>query len=500
MEISLLNKETDGYREIAHIVKRVQESLESVVPDTNDDIGRIADVQTEILLKSKDVTSHGVSVTGEINASVIYINENADKTEFLKVSSRFSMDFEISEADADMMAQITLAVVNSEARALNPRKISVLFEISGELSCYRPDKFITESSLPEDVKTALHTLCDKADVSMISAICEKTFTFAEQYPFSAGKPKPERVIAENVIFSVSDTQFIGSKALVKGNVRIQIVYQGENTPYPLNAEFSSAFSQLVDTLTEASDSCSVKIIPTSTYFELVDTISDERVLDAELHAVIQLVCRSKKQLSYVADAYSNMLPIECKYKPVKSEADAHLVSVSLSASERLNIAEDCTDVLAVFTGKSEPVFADGRISIPVPVDIIYTDANGAMNSVRRVIEIDSEIEDSNVNELKTEITDAYFRPNGLAVDCSFTARASYLTWNKAEFEIVSDISASEDEVFDSSSFPSVTLIRSSGESLWQLAKKYHSTVDRIEAVNELEGTVSGKILLIPKAL
>ena len=65
MEISFENKTVNTYREIYHQTKRTQESAESVVPDTDDDIGRIASVQPAVMLKSKDVTARGVIISGE---------------------------------------------------------------------------------------------------------------------------------------------------------------------------------------------------------------------------------------------------------------------------------------------------------------------------------------------------------------------------------------------------------------------------------------------------
>ena len=65
MEITFENNTTNIRREIYHQTKRTQESTESVVPDTDDDIGRILSVQSSVMLKSKDVTSRGVSISGE---------------------------------------------------------------------------------------------------------------------------------------------------------------------------------------------------------------------------------------------------------------------------------------------------------------------------------------------------------------------------------------------------------------------------------------------------
>ena len=157
MEICFENKKVSAFCEVYHQTKRVQESVESVVPDTNDDIGRIVSVQTEVLLKSKDVTSRGVSVSGEAAAVLLYITEGEDGVSFVRVSRAFNIDYEMTDADADIVSQVSLSIVNSEARILNPRKVSVVFEISGELSCYREESVCIENSLPENESIALHT-------------------------------------------------------------------------------------------------------------------------------------------------------------------------------------------------------------------------------------------------------------------------------------------------------------------------------------------------------
>ena len=76
MEIKFENKNVSMYREISRQTKKVQESAESVVPDTDDDIGRIATVQSYVMLKSKDITSRGVLISGEAVASLLYITES----------------------------------------------------------------------------------------------------------------------------------------------------------------------------------------------------------------------------------------------------------------------------------------------------------------------------------------------------------------------------------------------------------------------------------------
>ena len=125
MEINLTHKTQSGFRDYADLEKRVQVSAESVVPDVNEDIGRIASVQTQLYLKSKDLTTRGVTVTGEMENVLLYITENENTVSFLRLHRDFSLDFDLGEDPAELEAQIRLSVSNTEARVLNPRKVTV---------------------------------------------------------------------------------------------------------------------------------------------------------------------------------------------------------------------------------------------------------------------------------------------------------------------------------------------------------------------------------------
>ena len=186
------------YREIARQTRRIQETAESVVPDTNDDIGRIASVQTAVLLKSKDVTSRGVMVTGELTAALIYITESERGVSYVRLSKAFTMEFDTGEIDADALAQVNLSIQNSEARILNPRKVSVTFELLGEMSCFRQDNVITETVLPAASPEGLHAKCEKTEFVAANTVTEKTFAVNEQFIFPSGKPKPSQLVSQCV--------------------------------------------------------------------------------------------------------------------------------------------------------------------------------------------------------------------------------------------------------------------------------------------------------------
>ena len=62
------------------------------------------------------------------------------------------------------------------------------------------------------------------------------------------------------------------------------------------------------------------------------------------------------------------------------------------------------------------------------------------------------------------------------------------------------IELDEENGFDLSQYPAVTLVRAGDETMWELAKEYHSSVEKISAANQTEDAGSAGLLLIPKCV
>ena len=500
MEIVFENKVVSTYREVFHQLKRVQESAETVVPDTNDDIGRIASVQTSVLLKSKDMTSRGVMISGEAGATLLYITENDNSISFVKLSKSFEMEFELGETEAGMAAQINLNVVNTEARVINPRKVSVTMEITGEMSCYRREEIVVSSSLPESAGAALYTKEETAEAVIINSVCEKTFAVNEQYSFIPGKPSPSQLIFHKIHFCVSETQQIGSKLIIKGSVELEICYASNEVAYPVKTEFSSPFSQIIDTGEEESDGCSVMIELSSAYFELIDTISGEKAVDVELHAVAQVVSRRRRSISYISDAYSNQLPARCETQGFQLGSVSDMMRSKLSADERISIGEDCVDVLSVFPSIAQISAQQEKLSASVALDVLYRTRDGLLSSAKRLMSLEGECLAAPSRIISARLSDVYLRPDGGFIDSHLSLDTLFQSSGSLELNRVSSVTLDEEAPFDLSLFPTVSLVRVENESLWELAKLYHSSTEAIDRMNELENTETDRLLLIPKEL
>lgn len=500
MELGFKNKMVNTYREISHQTKRIQETAESVVPDTNDDICKIASVQTAVMLKSKDVTSRGVIVTGELVAALIYITEGEKNVSFVRLSKPFTLEYDLGDVEADALAQIKLVIQNIESRVLNPRKVSVTFDVMGEMSCYRQENMIVQTTLPDDAPEGLHARFESVEIVAANAVTEKTFAINEQFVFPSGKPKPSQLIAQNIDFAMGETQLIGSKVIIKGNVNIVASYLSDDVNYPVRTEFSTPFSQIIDTGEESMDSCAAIVTLTSCYCDIVDTINGDKALDAEIHAVLQLVCHTRQSIEYISDVYSNIMPTEYTPQSRQLGAASACQQVKLSADERINVVEDCADVLSVFSSVSQVSVLPDKMSASVTLDIVYRTVSGTLSAVRRLINVESADGVAQSRLTGARLADIYLRPDGASIDTHLSVEISYQTVSGAEIRRIEAVTLDESAPYDFATLPAITLVRVENETIWELAKTYHSGVEQIKELNKAEGDNAVPLMLVPKTI
>ena len=378
------------------------------------------------------------------------------------------------------------------------RRVQVTAEIVGELLCYQREELPLETEPPESAPGLLHCLREKAAFSLINAVCEKTFALNEQFRFPEGKGIPAELCGQNVRFEVEDTQQVGSRAVVKGTVYLDLCYMTQTEPYPLTTQFSAPFSQLVDTGAELCDNAAVTVELTSAYFELVDTISGEKAMDTELHAVLQLVGRAERELALLTDAYSNRCPSACSFHSVTASRVSQMQRVRLNAEETVEIAEDCEDVLCVLPAQPSLIQSSSGLGGTVALDVIYRSKGGTLAAVHRTLPLSEEPLPETMRLWETRLSQIELRPEGSALRCRLGVDALLQRLETVELQELASVTLEEEAPFDQQGFPSVTLVRERPDTLWALAKQYHSSVELIEAANAAVAESVTGVLLIPR--
>lgn len=498
MEISFEGREAVVYRELACQTRRVQESAEAVVPDTDADIQKIAAAQSGVLLKSKDLTSRGVLISGELYASVLCIWEGEAGTGSIRVRKPFTLEFEVEGLESDAMAQVSLLVQGTDVRLVNPRKISVTFDVEGLLSCYRRESLCVDVSLPENAR-GLHARMEEHTLILPNAVCEKSVAVNEQFSFTDGQKTPESLLSEKAALLIADCQLLGSKMIVKGSVEITVCGLDAENGIPTVSSFSTPFSQIVEVDAESMQYCTVRPEITGAYFDLIDTISGEKALDVELHAVLQLVCFEQRQLRCVADAYSNLMPAALLNRTQEFTMSGPARTEILNTREQVGLTEECGELLYVFPSLTRISAEGGKLGAAMTLDFLYKNAEGKLSACRRTVALSMETDGRELRIIDVGHTAAEAVCDGEYADCTVTIELICTTCEKAAVTAVGGVKLDEEKAYVQGSLPTLTLVRREGESLWSLAKRYHSSEEIIRELNE-DAETTDRMLLIPKCV
>lgn len=479
MELQFKETSVQCCQDLAHLNKTVQLAMESVVPDTKDDIGRILSVRPELYVKSKELGIKSASVSGEALVTVLYINETETAVSSFSFSQNFSQEYEIPTVlDSDIL-QVHLSVNGVQARIMNPRKLSVDLEISLDLTVSRTVNVVVSQDLPETNRLPIHVRRMETDTVLTAGISEKSISVNEQLPFPDNSAAPEEIICKELSYVIREKETVSSRLLLKGEVKMNLFYFPLESRLPTNCLFSIPFSQLIDLGDEQADSAEVWIEPTSDYINLLDGLDGRKLLDVELHALIQGRSDRNQKLQLITDAYCNQMPCECNFCEQAVCENVREISVRLQAEEKIDLPEEFQELLCAYPLFGPCTAGKGSAS----VDLLCRSNDGRLFSMRRNLTLRTTADPEEMTMKSLRLEDFQISRDGGQLNVRICAEAVGWLQKSDKISRVNSLTLNEEQYIDPSSFPSLTAVWAQTESVWEMAKHYHSSPDAICALN-----------------
>jgi hypothetical protein len=478
------------WRECLHTEERRLVELEGVVPDVGDDVGRIAAIRCAVHMTAKELTPRGLRVEGEVEAVLLCITENADAVQSVRLTKGFESEIDAPGMGADE-AQAFPRVLRAEGKVLNPRKLAVRAELGVEVSLWKQEEAVLTLLPAEEDAALLCGLCAETETVPASAVGEKSFALTESFVFPPERPAPRRILCAESAFSLADTTRLGSRLIVKGTLLLSVLYEAEGYAWPLRQEFTAPLSQIVDLGAEDAVCCTLRCDTSSLYLDLAEGIGGPS-LSAEVHAVLQAVCRVRESLRCLTDAYSNAMPLRFETCAVPLPQAAEPRRLSFTASEPVAAGEDCAEILTVL-----PALSFQGTAVTAGLDLLYRTKNGEIAAAHRELALRGEAPGADARVLSLTWKRCELRIEGEGVQCELEAELRVQELGERTLEAICAVELDEENPIARASLPTVTLVRADGESLWELARRYHSSVAAIENANP--GGAAGEMLLIPRA-
>lgn len=499
MDTTLQTNTIACYKKGYTAVLTAEETGETVVPDRMPDIGMIANTGACVLLRSKEATDGNVTMQAEIQVCVLYIPDGEAGLRALNLSLPCTASFDSPEITQECIPEGLMRVCGVEARLLNPRKILVKAEVAAELVCYTRAEASYCKGVSQETGNLVQLHSTTAKFSTVAAVCERTFVVTDEYALPSTAAGGE-VVRKNAQFRVEDVKTIANKLIVKGTMLSEVLYTTEGGTIE-TASFGTVFSQIVETDSEdISPDARVMLMATGMYYEIVAG-ENGPTLSVELHGVCQVAAMAQHEIEFVSDAFSNRCACDVEYNPMG------VITQSRVSTQR----ETVRDTVPCKSAVSQVRFATctvGRVTVNgdsvsarVDVELCVAYETGVDDCVSRRIEVNFQGDGDASAVLcadNVRYTDVYAVPAGNAAEIRFAVEADLRTETVCSLETVSAIHLDEERPCTQDR-PSLTVVRAGG-SLWELARKYGSTVDLIRQINELEeDTVpQGSVLFVPR--
>lgn len=491
MELQFKETAVQAWQDLLSLSKTIPLAMESVVPDTKDDIGRILSVWPEIYLKSKDLRNHSAYMEGEARATVLYINEKEDAVASFSLSQSFSQEYELPGADDRDFLQVRLNIAGLQARVLNPRKLSVDMEIKADLTVFSSADVVVAQELPETVLTPIHLQHTDTELALTTGICEKSFSVMEQLSFPEDIEQPAEIIGKELRYVIREKEAVGSRLLIKGEAKMTVFYFAQNSVLPCSHLFTIPFSQLIDLGDENTETAMLWIEPSSDYLGLIENVNGRKQLDLELHALVQVRSGRKQKLRLITDAYSNCMPCECALIEQSMTKDIREKRILLSCEERIDLPEEFQELLFIVPSVGGCTAQQGSAA----VELLCRAKDGKLFGMRRNLTLTADDPVDELTDISVNPEDFLVRQDGTQLLVQMRVGGSGRTMEQTVIRHTGTLYLEEEKYFDCAAYPSLTAVWAETESIWELAKLYHSSPEAIRALNQDTGV---RPLFIPK--
>lgn len=467
---------------------------ETIVPDTKKDISEIISVEGRSFIEKTEIQKGRIIITGTAEFTVLYSAENSEEICSLNTRIPFNHIEDCPSVSGDDKVSLHTETLHSECILLNSRKISLKSVIFVSFTSY------LDLSLP--VVTGIK--CSEAEVkkepetfSYLTACIEECFTISDFLTFPASSSPFESSLLCRVSVTDCSVKAVTGKAVAKGNLSVFHLYLTKDGTIS-HIEHAVPFTEIID-IPSLSDET---VYHTNFYvkkFSLDESNknSDERIFALSADICFSATAFETATVPVVTDAYIpgyDTKIVTSAYK--KSELLCSEIT-TLTVKDTIDLPfdyppmEQICPLYARVTGiKSET--ENGKITVTGTLDINVTYlASGGKNVI-------SDIHESTFThtfESPSECPSVYAKASVSHIDFNF------INQSKLDYRCIVNLSAAISRNCDSfmtvdsiiigeetkKKRPSIIIyFVKSGDTLWDIAKKYNTTIDKLIMANNLE--------------
>lgn len=497
MELQFYKKEIPCMRPVINQTLQQELTQEIKLPDNMPEIGRVIGAWGEVLLRSKQWHTSSLEVSGGIIAKVLYLSESDGSPCCAEAWVPFQMQSEFPKVDRDGKFNLTCHLRFADARSVSARRIMFRAGISATVDAYIPDNMLVYCA--DEVPENIHILKKTYPVCTPSELGEKAFSVEELLPLPAACPPIRQMIYYTLRPEIIDKKLLAEKIVFRGIAVLSIFYHADDGSF-CSYDFEVPFSQYQELDHDYDEKAMVSV-------QLVETgldvdLTDDGKLSLKAGLLAQYLICGYHIVEIVEDAYSSTHNTVMDMQPLllNSVLDVRDETIRMEAPIQADVMR-VVDVMCG-CGSLEINHNDDRVDMNAVLwyQVLYYGTDGLLQSTVTNGQVQWSLPASDETDVFVNATlsgKPQCVPTGSGISIQSDICVNVTTRFANEIQMISQIQTTDVLPADPDR-PALVICRIGDMGLWDLAKKYKSSPEKILAANcgDTEPE-KGKILIIP---
>lgn len=466
------------------------------------DIAEVLRCGCRLVIDDESVSDGRVSLGGKLNVTGIYTDMGKNLHSF-ETEAPVSDIITVDGAKEGMTADVSCTVTSCDCRKMNERKIyyKVICDVTATVRSTEEYDYVSGiEGIAPDMSQTEHLSAEHTAVHTSDSI-----SIRDTLTLPMGKPNiGELLCCDTSISSVE--QKAGSDSLrLSGELNVSVLYKGEGESNPMELyEGTVPFKgELAADGLDESMLTDVKLdIAKSDITAAADEDGELRIIDVDVTIAVKINALTEEDAEVLKDVYIINKDTELNENTVEGQLLVAKNESRCPVKEVVTLNSDAPDMLQIYKADGRPYIdfvgvADDvvRIDGAIAVNILYVTGNDDMPVYC----------DSSVIPFSHTAQTAGSKEG---MDCNVSAQLEHIGFNMlsdreveircvvnlcttvektVDYELADNVSFSDRDSSYLDSLASITLyVVKKGDTLWQLAKKFNSTVDDIASINDIE--------------
>ena len=490
------------------------ESLEQAIdidfslPDFCPDISKIFKCQAVPRISAKSLEGKNIKIDGVVNITLIYAESEGKLCSF-EYQFPFEKNIEANKdiSGANLNCCIKMEYIN--CRAVTGRKVDIHGAAGILVKAFRRKSSEIISDYDDgniEVKRGI------VPATIPMGYAEKYLILEEEIGIGQGQPNIRSILRCSCSSVVKETKIINDKAVVKGEMGVNILYFSDEDESLQSVKTVIPFSQIID-IEGITEECECETRSDVCFFEVKPRMSS--VGDNRSFSVIGKILLTSKafcgnDVAVILDAFSRKYSADIKKDKVCFEKITNNIRETFNCKKNIKLDFEISSLIDLWSNiqNINTCFENDEIKINgcLSVGMIVSTKNLDSVFIEKLIDFEYKY------TIGQNVSTKHCEPQIDVVSCGYTITSAdsielrpelcinAAIYEKNEVSLISELTVNENDINVKKGKGAMTIyFPCCDECVWDVARIYNASVEEIMKINELETEKlePGKMILVP---